>query len=861
MALVPPNLDDRTFAQLVQEARQRIMATCPEWNDLSIADPGMVLVEVFAYLTETMIYRLNRVPDKVYVEFLRLLGVSLLPPEAASVSLVFKRSRPSDKPLEIPRGTRVSVSRAESGKEPPVFVLARPVSIAPGSTEAETLAYHCDLVDAELVGKGTGLPGLSVNVGRPPIVASTTDELDDLIVGVEATAEELGGRAPAREFGGKAYRVWREVPNFTELGADTFAYRADRATGLITFAPAVRIRNATGALEEIPRALAAVPAAGREIRAWYQCGGGPLGNVSASTLTVLKDPIPGVSVSNAGAAVGGRSAETIDNALLRGPHEVHSFQRAVTARDFELVAKRTGAVSRAHAFTKATLWKYAIPGTVEVVLVPFLEEEKCGGQITVTQLQELETDVARERIQETLDQCRPLGTICVVSWARYKTVKVRARIVAQAEEDTDTLKARVLDRLYKAINPMPSKTHGGWRFGQALRSSTVYDAALSEPGVSYVEDPQLIVEEVPEKDIGCLAVDPFQPQTWYSGSHEAVYRSLNDGEGWAIVGQFSGKSVYSVQANPEVPGLIALATKESGETGGSCIYISWDCGENWQEKASSSFAVEDMAWASRDGVPLLFLATMVGLFELSTKAGSSPVQIFVRPDDQQIGYYAVAVANLKGGPCVAVATRKMGGIFLSSEAGRGSTFRPIGMAGEDVRVLAVQYDGAQSFLWAGQAAPVVGDPGKGCFAWELLGSQDPPEGWQTFNKGWLGGSCVELAFQGNKILAATFDGGVLWLDRRNEQESWHVPDLNCGLPQSSREHPFERVDALAADPLREVLMTGGKSGAYRSKNGGQQYEFCSRKVFTDKVTLPPNWLFCSGEHELEVVTESERRSD
>jgi len=210
---------------------------------------------------------------------------------------------------------------------------------------------------------------------------------------------------------------------------------------------------------------------------------------------------------------------------------------------------------------------------------------------------------------------------------------------------------------------------------------------------------------------------------------------------------------------------------------------------------------------------------------------------------------------------VAVATRKMGGIFLSSEAGRGSTFRPIGMAGEDVRVLAVQYDGAQSFLWAGQAAPVVGDPGKGCFAWELLGSQDPPEGWQTFNKGWLGGSCVELAFQGNKILAATFDGGVLWLDRRNEQESWHVPDLNCGLPQSSREHPFERVDALAADPLREVLMTGGKSGAYRSKNGGQQYEFCSRKVFTDKVTLPPNWLFCSGEHELEVVTESERRSD
>jgi hypothetical protein len=49
MALPSPNLDDRTFAQLVEEARQRIIATCPEWSDLSVSDPGMALVEVFAY--------------------------------------------------------------------------------------------------------------------------------------------------------------------------------------------------------------------------------------------------------------------------------------------------------------------------------------------------------------------------------------------------------------------------------------------------------------------------------------------------------------------------------------------------------------------------------------------------------------------------------------------------------------------------------------------------------------------------------------------------------------------------------------------------------------------------------------------
>ena len=73
MPLPSPNLDDRSFAQLVEEARARIAASCPAWTDLSIGDPGMALVEVFAYLTETLIYRFNRVPEKAYVEFLRLL--------------------------------------------------------------------------------------------------------------------------------------------------------------------------------------------------------------------------------------------------------------------------------------------------------------------------------------------------------------------------------------------------------------------------------------------------------------------------------------------------------------------------------------------------------------------------------------------------------------------------------------------------------------------------------------------------------------------------------------------------------------------------------------------------------------------
>ena len=75
MPLPQPNLDDRTFDQLVDEARHIIMQRAPGWTDLSPGDPGITLMEVFAYLTETMIYRLNRLPQKAYVAFLSLLGV------------------------------------------------------------------------------------------------------------------------------------------------------------------------------------------------------------------------------------------------------------------------------------------------------------------------------------------------------------------------------------------------------------------------------------------------------------------------------------------------------------------------------------------------------------------------------------------------------------------------------------------------------------------------------------------------------------------------------------------------------------------------------------------------------------------
>ena len=74
MPLPLPNLDDRTYADLVQEAVARIPTYAPEWTNHNPTDPGITLVEMFAYLSEMLLYRLNLVTAANTQAFLRLLN-------------------------------------------------------------------------------------------------------------------------------------------------------------------------------------------------------------------------------------------------------------------------------------------------------------------------------------------------------------------------------------------------------------------------------------------------------------------------------------------------------------------------------------------------------------------------------------------------------------------------------------------------------------------------------------------------------------------------------------------------------------------------------------------------------------------
>jgi hypothetical protein len=117
-----------------------------------------------------------------------------------------------------------------------------------------------------------------------------------------------------------------------------------------------------------------------------------------------------------------------------------------------------------------------------------------------------------------------------------------------------------------------------------------------------------------------------------------------------------------------------------------------------------------------------------------------------------------------------------------------------------------------------------------------------------------------LAFQGTQILAASHRQGVLRMDLANPNPGWQASDVRCGLPLRDPSR-FQPVDALAATPEGQQVMAGGREGVFRSQNGGETYAPTSSPDFQEKVTIPPTWLFCSGEHEIQVVSENEVERD
>lgn len=128
MALKVPIIDDRRYDDIVEEIKVRIARYTPEWKpvwtDYNDSDPGITLGQVFAWLSDMLLYRMASVPELNYIKFLELLGVELeaATPARAEVSFTVDRAFPG---IVVDVPPRTQVSAAVEGGPPLVFETER----------------------------------------------------------------------------------------------------------------------------------------------------------------------------------------------------------------------------------------------------------------------------------------------------------------------------------------------------------------------------------------------------------------------------------------------------------------------------------------------------------------------------------------------------------------------------------------------------------------------------------------------------------------------------------------------------------------------------------------------------------------
>ncbi len=861
-----PKINECQYEQILASALKRVKEKNSQWTDLTPGDPGVVLLEAFAHMTEIMISQLNQLPYKAYIEFLAMIGVKLQAPIAAQTELIIRLSSTRAADVLITKGTRVSGQRNDTIEKPPVFITTRDVIIKPDEIEVTVPACHCHWIKGELAGVTTGQPGFFIQAAKRPIIAKNSI-LDSLVVAIEINDQISCHPKQRIKFSDKEFGIWDEVDDFSRVDKADFVYTVDRVTGNIQFSPAYR-HYCEQTLDDDADTDSSIPPEGMEIRLWYCYGGGDTGNVPAGFLQVFKDSNPGLTVNNRVAAVGGRNMETLENALLRGPQQLNSLKRAITARDFELLAiQSSGAVSRTRAYTKSSLWKHAKPGTVSVLLVP--EINLAAGQeqqVSLNYLKSLQSNNILLNIQKVLDDRKPLGINCEVNWVRYKPIYITGKIIINKNEDSQRVKERVIESLYRTISPkIISGSVKDWNFGQSLKSWDIYKIIASEPGVISVEQLKLNTFYAPEKNCKALAVDNYQRNTWYASSGESLFRTVNNGNGWEKINEFDFviEKILPYQKNTsaisENMGLLAIIVKNNEKT--DQIHISFNCGENWSERESIKIkGINDIAWIEKNTGPVLLIATDDALYEYTIGTESVPIKILVDAKKPELKINAIVTSQdgHDGGMVAVFSSKENGQVYFSSNGAADNQFKklkdPPWESGE-VANIAIQKRDAHHYLWA-LLKKMPNRSGNACYRRHLSVSGEDHEGWVKLSDGWKAGSCFSVTFYGSNVYAASEEQGILKMDVNAIKPVWEKREIDGKLDLESISKLGE-PESIVASPVTGKLMTSGKKGIFLRDEKSTSFKNCSSHLYSETITIPKNWLFCSEQHAIEIEVDNE----
>lgn len=390
-------------------------------------------------------------------------------------------NRDGDVVLHVPAGHVASVVDGERAGWLRAVVTAvaegqPPYSASPQINSARaftiggtTTVINAELIEREVLGVSAGVPGQRFAFQYGPVLPSEGGPV------LETAA-------------GEGWESWTEVENFAESGPEDLHVVADRRSGEVLFGP--QVRQPDGSLTQ----YGAVPPKGATIRVpSYAIGGGSRGDVGKGAISVLRATIPFISrVENRAAASGGVDGETLDETKVRGPIVLRTRNRAVTAEDYEHLAREAAPeVARVRCLPAGA--DGPDRNGVRVLIVPAAESDEVG-RLRFEQL--IPPVGVLERISEYLDARRTLGARVSVEPPHYQGVTAVVRIRARARWDPAEVDREGRRALYTYFHPIVGGPGGtGWPFGRPVRVGELYAVLQGVPGIDYLEDTRLFLAD------------------------------------------------------------------------------------------------------------------------------------------------------------------------------------------------------------------------------------------------------------------------------------------------------------------------------------------------------------------------------
>jgi hypothetical protein len=340
-----------------------------------------------------------------------------------------------------------------------------------------TMAAQTITVRNEVLGSSDGSASQSFQTTRTPVLPSQSlavrepempsgDELKTILEDEGASAVVPDSAGAASEF----WVTWHEVPDFYASDARSRHYILDHITGAVSFGD--------GLSGMIP------PVGSANIRlSSYQTGGGVRGNRPAASIIQLKTTVPYIDkVTNYVDATGGADAESMDSLISRAPMEIRHRHRAVTAEDYEDLARLSSPdVARVRCVPIRDLVAnpfddMPVLGSVSLIIVPDTTDAQPQPSIELVR-----------RVQNFISASCPATAAVVVVGPHYLRVDVQAEIGLASLDGAGTVASKVQNALAAFLHPLTGGLDGkGWKFGREPHRSDIYRVIEGIPEVDHV---------------------------------------------------------------------------------------------------------------------------------------------------------------------------------------------------------------------------------------------------------------------------------------------------------------------------------------------------------------------------------------